>query len=811
MEVIADPEGFRGADREAFTIGCLMSSLKYSGSQIIVRQDGWGQFAPKLAPLPGGGFVAVYEAGPESGTDTNIKGRIFNDDGSPRGSEFTINSTTSGYQDRPSVAVLEDGRLVVAWHHLRADFSQSDIRARILNSDGGATDGDFLVSSEVGPDDQDYPSVAALSDGGFVIGYNYFDTNNWDTDVRAKIYGSDGLPKSAEFIANGTTIDRQERASLTGLANGSFVIVYTDGSLSPDDPDGLAVRGRIISNDGQAGAEFLIPTTTEAAQFEAQVVALTNGNFAVVWTTYSWQSGTSDVRAQVFAAGGTKVGGEILVEAGLRGEAGQPVVASRADGGFIIAYGSSETGNSNVKAVMYNAQGVQDGGSIIANANWDGFQGRASIISLADGNVVVAWEDGLAGSYLTHVRAQILSIETGGGEPTGQVITGTNDGESLTGTGLGDQIIGLGGNDVLSGLAGEDTLLGGAGNDVLEGDGGNDILDGGSGANTATYSGASTDYVITPHDQETFTVADQVAARDGSDHLTNIRFAHFEGDDKIVTLINSAVKDLAISTTRVAENTLTDTVIASLSATDDDGDAIQYSLVSTDGPFELDGGNLVLKGPLDYETKDQYDLTVKADDGYGGSITRTFTISVANVVEPSDPNNPDNPDPPDLPMILWGTAGSDLLQGGDANDILYGQGGNDRLYGGAGNDKLYGRAGKDTLKGDAGQDVFVFDTKLSKSSKVNKANLDKITDFTVKDDTIHLAKSVFKKMAKKGVIKSSEFYQGVKAHDESDHIIYNRKTGALFYDADGTGSIAQIQIATLSKNLKLTYKDFFVV
>ena len=218
MEVIADPEGFRGADREAFTIGCLMSSLKYSGSQIIVRQDGWGQFAPKLAPLPKGGFVAVYEAGPESGTDTNIKGRIFNDDGSPRGLEFTINSTTSGYQDRPSVAVLEDGRLVVAWHHLRADFSQSDIRARILNSDGGATDGDFLVSSEVGPDDQDYPSVAALSDGGFVIGYNYFDTNNWDTDIRAKIYGSNGLPKSAEFIANGTTIDRQERASLAGLA-----------------------------------------------------------------------------------------------------------------------------------------------------------------------------------------------------------------------------------------------------------------------------------------------------------------------------------------------------------------------------------------------------------------------------------------------------------------------------------------------------------------------------------------------------------------------------------------------------------------
>jgi len=488
------------------------------------------------------------------------------------------------------------------------------------------------------------------------------------------------------------------------------------------------------------------------------------------------------------------------------GQAGQPVVAARADGGFIVAYGNSASGNSDVKAVMYDALGGQDGDAIIANANRDGFQGSASIISLTDGNVVVAWQDSLAGSYLTHVRAQILSIETG--EPTGQVITGTDDSESLTGTNLGDQIIGLGGNDVLSGLAGSDTLLGGAGNDALEGGAGNDLLDGGSGSNTAVFSGASTDYLITPDGQEAFTVADQVADRDGSDHLTNVRFAHFEGDGRTVALINSAVKDLALSKTQVAENTLADTIIASLSATDDDGDAIQYSLVATDGPFALDGNNLILKGALDFETKAQYALTVKADDGYGGSVTQAFTISVTDVVEPGDPNPPDNPD---LPMVLWGTARADLLQGGDANDILYGQGGNDRLYGAAGNDKLYGRAGKDTLKGDAGQDVFVFDTRLSTSSKVNKANLDKIVDFTVKDDMIHLSKSVFKKMAKKGVIKSSEFYQGLKAHDESDHIIYNRKTGALYYDADGTGSIAQVQIASLSKNLKMTYKDFFVV
>ncbi|MGO4389420.1 calcium-binding protein, partial [Microvirga sp. 2YAF29] len=65
--------------------------------------------------------------------------------------------------------------------------------------------------------------------------------------------------------------------------------------------------------------------------------------------------------------------------------------------------------------------------------------------------------------------------------------------------------------------------------------------------------------------------------------------------------------------------------------------------------------------------------------------------------------------------------------------------------------------------------------------------------------------------AKKGVIKSAEFYQGPKAHDRDDRLIYDKKTGALYYDADGTGAQAQIQIAALSKNLKMTYKDFFVI
>jgi Ca2+-binding RTX toxin-like protein len=149
--------------------------------------------------------------------------------------------------------------------------------------------------------------------------------------------------------------------------------------------------------------------------------------------------------------------------------------------------------------------------------------------------------------------------------------------------------------------------------------------------------------------------------------------------------------------------------------------------------------------------------------------------------------------------------------GTSGNDPIYGKGGNDALFGGDGNDWLFGGTGKDALTGGAGKDVFFFDTKPNKST-----NIDTIKDFKVKDDSIYLENAIFKTIGKgsatkPGALKSGYFYAGTKAHDKDDRLIYNKKTGALSYDADGTGSQAQVQIAKLSKNLKMTHKDFFVI
>ncbi|WP_210483120.1 beta strand repeat-containing protein [Microvirga antarctica] len=157
-----------------------------------------------------------------------------------------------------------------------------------------------------------------------------------------------------------------------------------------------------------------------------------------------------------------------------------------------------------------------------------------------------------------------------------------------------------------------------------------------------------------------------------------------------------------------------------------------------------------------------------------------------------------------------GTSGADNATGTSGNDIIIGNAGNDRLNGAFGNDKIYGGLGKDILTGATGKDIFVFNTKLGKT------NTDKITDFSVKDDSIWLDNAVFKKLgkgseAKPGALSKKFFTIGDHAKTKDQHVIYDSKKGVLYYDVDGSGSAKQVEIATTAKKLKMTAGDFFVV
>jgi serralysin len=168
-------------------------------------------------------------------------------------------------------------------------------------------------------------------------------------------------------------------------------------------------------------------------------------------------------------------------------------------------------------------------------------------------------------------------------------------------------------------------------------------------------------------------------------------------------------------------------------------------------------------------------------------------------------------------------AAPDTVLGGEGDDLIVNRGGNDFLYGGSGNDTVIGSGGLDTMEGNSGDDLldgalgndiieggrgldrFQFSTALDATN-----NVDTIVDFRPDDDQIVLDATIFTALAP-GSLSKKEFFEGKKAHDGNDHIIYNSNKGTIQYDADSKGNDKGIVFAIVDKHLDITFHDFQII
>ncbi|WP_414471906.1 hypothetical protein [Microvirga sp. M2] len=355
-------------------------------------------------------------------------------------------------------------------------------------------------------------------------------------------------------------------------------------------------------------------------------------------------------------------------------------------------------------------------------------------------------------------------------------ILGTSANDWFVGSPVNNILRGNSGNDTLFGYLGDDQLFGGGQDDFLDGGSGNDLLDGGSGTDVALFRGRFADYTIQARADGSFLITDnRNRENEGIDTLTGIEYVQFADRTIALAPTNSAPVSVSLSATSVGGNAPAGTVVGTLSGVDPDGDPLGYHLVTNPGGlFRIHGNQLLVAGRFHGETR--VEIVVRASDPAGASIDRTFSIDVTTGrVSP--------------------VASAQTLKGGKTADILVGGKGHDLLNGGLGCDKLTGLAGQDT---------FAFTTKLGAT------NVDRIVDFNHADDTIRLAQAVFGKL-QKGILSKAAFWAGAKAHDKSDRIIYNEKTGDLSYDADGSGTkYGAVKFAQVKAGTLLKADDFFV-
>ena len=426
---------------------------------------------------------------------------------------------------------------------------------------------------------------------------------------------------------------------------------------------------------------------------------------------------------------------------------------------------------------------------------------------------------------LSSIGAYTLSVTAA---PAPTVISGTSGNDLITGGALNETLYGYAGNDTIDGGAGADTMIGAIGDDVYYVDNSNDVIvEVGSQGTDSVFASAS---FILNANVENLTLTGSASIYGFGNNFDNMITGNsgdniIDGGAGADTMTGGAGNDIYVVDNvgdMVVENALSgnDGVYSSISYTlaanveglaltgsasiNGTGNSLNNTIYGNNANNVLDGAagadTLIGCAGNDTYVVDNVGDYVLEDIGGGtdivmASISYMLTANVENLTLTGATaiNGYGN----SLDNVLTGNAGANYLDGGA---------GNDSLIGGAGNDTLTGGAGNDTLDGGAGADFFRF------NSAPGTGNIDRIMNFSVADDTIYLDLSVFTAFGKLGPIASGAFNTGSVATEADDRIIFNKATGDLFYDADGSGRGAAVQFATIvGLTGVLSSQDFILI
>ncbi|MDX1748013.1 MAG: hypothetical protein R3324_18935, partial [Halobacteriales archaeon] len=245
-----------------------------------------------------GSFVISWESSNFDGSDNNVVAQLYDPDGVPVGSDFQVNTYTTGNQVLPSLGVAPDGSFVIAWTSFNQVDNQ-DVFAQRYDAAGTAQGGEFLVNTYTSSA-QYWPSVGVAGDGSFLVAWSdYYPPSATGEQTVAQRFDSGGSPVGSYFLVDTNTDTSQTQASVDGSSDGSFVVVWQDTGR---DGSNYGVFGQLFDSSGMRfGQVFQVNTTTLNRQERPDVAFDEVGNFVVTWQ--SDPTGTNDdIHAQRFLA-----------------------------------------------------------------------------------------------------------------------------------------------------------------------------------------------------------------------------------------------------------------------------------------------------------------------------------------------------------------------------------------------------------------------------------------------------------------------------------------------------------------------------
>jgi Secretion system C-terminal sorting domain len=360
-------------------------------------QSGYYWSLRTVAVQPDGGYIIVWiDYSGSDGQGAGIYGQRFNANGTNAGSEFLVNTSTSGDQFSPSIAVAPDGQFIVAWE---GPGSSLDIFAQRFDKNGVKIRNEFLLNTSVSGN-QRFPEIQFYPDGTYVAAYidatggqtilQRFDVDDrtigvetrissalgsvvldglcvrqdnsvllfWTTsaDVYGQIFDANLNAVGSAKMINTYTTGTQQYSLGRADAAGNMVIVWESAG---QDGSGNGVYGRRYDNNFNAiGGEFAITTNTTGDQFGSSVAVEPSGRFIITWTENNNRDGGggspdlagpgSSVWMREYNANGTAVGSETMINQSVTGYQGYPLIDVNASGKFVVSWEGNGTQAGNI-------------------------------------------------------------------------------------------------------------------------------------------------------------------------------------------------------------------------------------------------------------------------------------------------------------------------------------------------------------------------------------------------------------------------------------------------------------------------------
>ncbi|HEY7112325.1 MAG TPA: hypothetical protein VIA45_05280 [Thermoanaerobaculia bacterium] len=283
-----------------------------------------------------GGFVVAWTSRYQDGSDFGVFGQRFGPTGFKVGSEFRVNTYTTGSQYGPSVAAAAGHGFVVVWHSENQDESSYGIFGQRYDDTGAPAGGEFQVNTDT-TSAQTVPAVAIDAAGDFVVVWSGpEDVSNFG--IRAQRFDSAGVKVGTEFPVNTHTEDTQSDPAIARLPDGGFVVVWTSRN---QDGSGIGVFGQRFDGSGAlVGNEFAINTYTTGDQGPPAIAIHRSGDFVVVWNSDGQDGSDLGIFGQRFNRAAERVGPEFQINSYSPGRQVGPTVASEQNGGFVVFWTS---------------------------------------------------------------------------------------------------------------------------------------------------------------------------------------------------------------------------------------------------------------------------------------------------------------------------------------------------------------------------------------------------------------------------------------------------------------------------------------